>query len=285
MSERPTTCLATPCVVCGDHAHRLGELCPNDAHCPVRAINLGMTCRRCHDRMASQLREIPELYALALGELETGSGNGGRSSETSLGLRLAALDLRHGGDVIGVLVSWELDWRETYDDDTVTPLVRADDRAGATIVEVCGYLLAGLHRACTSHPAIDVFAQELAEIHGAARTAARTTGARHTEVECPADHDDGICGARIRVSGLELTDVVYCPRCRSRWELHRLLLVAASDTEAGVWLPVDDVALLLGVSRRTLFRWAKAGHVQREHGLFELESVRTAIHDDAARRA
>ena len=148
---------------------------------------------------------------------------------------------------------------------------------GATLVSLCARLAHDLDHSCAVDAGIDVFAQELNDLHLGARSAARTMQARHTEVECPNDREAGICGARIRVGGLELDDVVHCPGCHRRWELHRLLLVVDSDRDAGAWLPVEDVALLYGVSRPTLNRWAKEGRVQRNHGLFELQSVRDAI--------
>lgn len=301
-------CTARQCVICGNDAHDNGQDCrtlarqtrheamteaknrgwrdyqpepdPRDA-CTIRAHNLGMTCTRCRDRMRSQLRDLPELYALAGGELSPGASTGGSGTEASLGLRVAALDLRQGGDVIGVLASWDKAWADWYQDAPAVDWTRRSrhhsDPVGRTLIDICARIDAQLDRACAVDTGIDVFAQELNDLHAAARIAARTTGSRHQEVTCPADRDAGICGARIRISGLELHDVVYCPRCQSRWELHRLLLVAASDREAGVWLPVDDVALLIGVSKPTLNRWAKDGRVQREHGLFELQSVRDAI--------
>lgn len=309
MTERPDACTARPCVICDQYAHDTGQDCrvlaraarreamteaksrgwrdydpePDPrAHCPIRAHHLGMTCTRCRDRMRAQLHDIPELYALAGGELNPGASTGGGSgTETSLGLRVAALDLRQGSDIIGVLASWDKAWADWYQDTPAVDWTRRSrhrsDPVGRTLVDLCTRLDALLDRACAIDAGIDVFAQELNDLHAAARIAARTTGSRQQEVTCPADQDTGICGARIRISGLELDDVVYCPRCQSRWELHRLLLVAASDRDAGVWLPVDDVALLIGISKRTLNRWASEGRTSRSHGLFELQSVRDAI--------
>lgn len=308
MTERPEACTARPCVICGDYAHDTGQDCRTlarqdradavaegrargwrdyepmadpRADCPVRAHHLGMTCARCRDRMRRQLREIPELYALAGGELLPGASTGGGSgTEASLGLRVAALDLRQGSDVIGILATWAQAWAEDFDEETADWTRRSPhgkDPVGATLVAVARHLASELTRACAVSPGIDVFAKELNDVYLAARSAARTIEARHTEVECPNDREDGICGARIRIGGLELDDVVHCPGCGRRWELHRLLLVAASDQEAGAWLPVEDVALLYGISRATLKRWAKDGRVQRSHGLFELQSVRDAI--------
>lgn len=307
MTERPEACTARPCVICGDYAHDTGQDCRTlarqdradavaegrargwrdyqpeadpRADCPVRAHHLGMTCARCRDRMRRQLREIPELYALAGGELRPGASSGSRGTEASLGLRVSALDLRQGADVIGILASWDRAWTEDRGEQAVDWTRRSrhhSDPVGATLVSLCARLAHDLDHSCAVDAGIDVFAQELNDLHLGARSAARTMQARHTEVECPNDRDEGICGARIRVGGLELDDVIHCPGCHRRWELHRLLLVVDSDRDAGAWLPVEDVALLYGVSRPTLNRWAKEGRVQRNHGLFELQSVRDAI--------
>lgn len=308
MTERPETCTARPCVVCHQDVHLEGEDCrvlarqarvearqhakaqgwrdfepdPDPREdCPVRGVSLGMACRRCHDRMAGHLAELPELYALAAGELLPISGSGGgRGTETSLGLRIGALDLRSGADVIGVLATWHRDWTEFYGEEPIDWTRRSHHRSdpvGATLVDVCAVMLRGLRRACQSHPGIDVFAQELTDLVVAARAAARTGTPHATVVDCPADREDGTCGARLTITGLARTDVVWCKRCSSRWEVERLLLVVASDRDAGVWLPAEDVALLMRVGERTLRRWARDGHVQRHAGLYELNSVREAI--------
>lgn len=308
MSDLVAGCTARPCVVCDQPAHDTGQDCRTLAHqarhealaeakargwrdyepeadsrsdCTIRAHHLGMTCGRCRDRMRTQLRDLPELYALAGGELSPGASTGGSGTEASLGLRVAALDLRQGGDVIGVLASWDKAWADWYQDAPAIDWSRRSrhrsDPVGRTLIDIVGRIDAQLDRACAVDPGIDVFAQELNDLHAAARIAARTTGSRSQEVTCPADQEDGICGARIRISGLELHDVVYCPACRSRWELQRLLRVTAADREAGVWVPVEDVTLLYGIPKRTLNRWASDGRVARNHGLFELQSVRDAI--------
>lgn len=286
---RPADCLAKPCVVCHQPAHELGQQCAPNKRCPVKAVHLGMTCRRCYDQLATKLREIPEFYALAAGEMSLGSGGSGGhgGSETSIGLRVAALDLRSGADAIGTLAAWDRDWSEFYDEKPTDWNRRRrhhSDPVGATLVGLCGALRAGLHRACQTHPGIDVFAQEVTELHAQAKAAARANGARAVQVDCPADHLDGTCGAPLRIAGLELADAVYCRRCHTRWEVHRLLLVAAADSTATVWLTVDDVALLLGISQATLKRWAKAGRIRREHGLFDVASVRAAIRTGTTRQ-
>lgn len=287
-AEQPE-CSARLCVVCTQPAHTPGEECDAGEACPTERVHLGMTCRWCWQRMDRQLRELPEEYALAAAELLPGAG-GERGGESSLGLRIAALDLRSGADLLGVLGEWEREWREFFEDPepSAPPRAQADhqargDRVGANVVAVCAWLRENLIRACRAHPAVDDFAHELSLLHQQARVAARTGGRRHKWVECPTDTDTGRCGAQLKLTGLELTDEVYCRACRATRDVHRLLLVAAADAESGVWLPAEDVALLLGLSTRTLRDWGKRGLVQRRSGLYELRSVRKAIADGATR--
>lgn len=290
--ERPA-CSARLCDVCHEPAHTPGEECDAGDECPTRRVHLGRACRKCHDRMARQLREIPEEYALALGELTpTSAGGSGRSSEPSIGLRVSALDLRAGADVLAILGSWERDWRETFEDPahTVAPRARASrgdrgDRVGANLVAVCGWLGANLIRSARAHPAIDEFAHELAVLHQEARSAARTAGRRETWVDCPTDTDTGVCATPLRLTGLDLSRSVYCRGCRREWGVQRLMLVAAADTEAGVWLLSEDVSVLLGVPERTLREWARKGRIERRGGQYELGSVKAAIAANTTRRA
>lgn len=302
-TETPS-CSARLCAVCHEPAHTPGEECDAGEACTTTRIHLGMTCRRCYERMARQLADLPKLYVYAGQELTPGAGSdtGGRGTERGIGVRIAALDLRAGLDLLGVLGQWERDWRETFEDPAPTAAPRAHrDRVGADLVAVCGWLRANLIRSARAHPAIDVFAGELGELHQAASIAARTVGRREVWVECPTDvgqdanpdltgqtevdPDAGPrrCGKRLRLTGLDATKNVWCRGCRRSWNVQRLLMVAASDVETGVWLPPEDVAILLGVSERTLRLWAKDGEVDRAHGRYELGSVKDAIRRGVAR--
>lgn len=283
-TDQPT-CSAAVCVICHQRAHRIGEQCDAGQDCHTRRVHLGMTCRTCYDTIAERLRELPELYALAAGELAAGSGSGIGGNETTLGIRVAALELRAGHDLLGVLGSWEREWREFFDDPAPSvPAKASSDRVGADVVSVCGYLSANLHRSCRAHPAIDDFAHEVEILRQQARQAARTAGRRHVVVECPTDTVDGRCGAKLRITGMDLTDPVYCRSCRTSRDVHRLLLIAAADSESTVWGTVEDASLLFGVTSRTLHRWAASGQVVRERSRYDLGSIRDAIRNGSARR-
>lgn len=301
--------LKPQCVLCARHDHAWDEPCP-DAEArrvieelqrrpvkPCRRVDAAaglLVCRRDYERLETQLSEIPELYALALGELQPGQGSGGRSNETSLGLRVAALDLRAGGDALERLATWERDWREQFDLDPVragTGRQQATDRyargrtdaVGASLTGVCGFLLAHLHHACQAHYAIDEFAHDLAAIHASARAAANIGQRPGWIVDCPADHLDGICTARLRVTGEHYGSTITCPRCRTVWEVSRLLRVVGSTTGAEVWLPAEEVGLLVGLNERTLRKWASKGLVRRQGGRYSVDDVRQVIAEGGRR--
>lgn len=247
-----------------------------------------MVCRRDYERMHDQLVAIPELYALASDEMLPGQGAGGRSTEVSLGLRVAALDLRAGGDVLERLALHERDWREHFGLDPVSAgngrqqaLDRyargRDDAVGASLVGVVGFLLANLHLACRAHYAIDDFAHELGHLHAVARVAANIGQRPGWTVDCPADHAGGICGSRLRVTGEDYGGSVECPRCRTSWDVGRLLRVVASTRQADVWLPADDLALHIGINERTVRKWHAKGLVRRQGGRYSLDDVRKVI--------
>ena len=304
------TDLKPQCVICARHDHDWDQPCP-DAEArrviaelqrrvvkPCRradTVDGLLVCRRDYERLDEQLRAIPELYALAAGELQPGQGSGGRSTEVSLGLRVSALDLRAGGDVLERLATWERDWREHFDLDPVrsgTGTQQALDRyargrtdtAGTSLVGVCGFLLAHLHQAAQAHYAIDDFARDLAEIHATARAAANIGQRPGWVVDCPADHAEGICSARLRVTGEHYGSTITCPRCRTQWEIARLLRVVGSTRGAEVWLPAEELGLLVGLNERTLRKWSAKGLVRRQSGRYSVDDVRKAI-TEGGRRA
>lgn len=247
--------------------------------CCRRPLEAGMACTRCRERAYLMLNEILEFVALAEGELLPGRGSGGRSSGRSLGLRLDALDVVAGLDVLPRLGFWERDWREQRDYSRQPELARNDGlpHARATLSSVVGFLTAHLAWAYSEHPAVDEFHGDLKQLHAQARHAARVEAARVHVVTCPTDTDGGRCGHDLVLRSPELDDHIRCSECATTWTVRRLLLVAASDSDAEVWLPEADVALVHGVATSTLRKWAKADRVRRKRGLYELGSVRLEV--------
>ena len=232
-------------------------------------------CVDCVQVMREQLLELPEFYALSGGEYWTlGASSGkGVNTERSIGLRVDALDARSPRYVINTLESWERDWRETLStfsgDERALRSQRsrkagewnsADTRdlMGLTLVGVCVWLGKHLTVACVEHPAIDVFADELRSMHKRMKLAARIPSDQVSIIECPADFEDAICRAQLRLTDGE----IVCERCSTRWDQSRLLMVAKS---AGVktWQPAGVVSEYLGVPASTLSSWARRGLIER----------------------
>lgn len=263
----------TPCVVCQRQA------CPQ------------MVCYGCSQRIADQLRDLPEMYAIAAAEFwPAGIGSGsGRSSERSLGFRVAALDGRTSRVALEALESWERAFREDW-----TPAEAADraqrvrkaqrwadaesgDWHGVNLCGVVDWLTRNLDR-IVDHPAADEFAAELADLHRAAQVAAREPREDVTVIECPADHQDGICGAKLRL----VADQITCHRCGTEWDRPRLLMVARS-ADVEVWQPIAFVSDQLGIPARTLRHWAQHGHIRRRGPNLLWSSV-VAYRDDSIRQ-
>ena len=243
------------------------------------------TCTRCATRISRHLAEIVEFTALAYGELLPGQGGDGRSTERGLGVRIDALDLIAGFDVLPVLESWERLFREEWGlapwgPTTALRGAGQADQAAAYLTGTVGFLRAHLDR-ITEHPAVGDFAGEVSTCWQQARNAARRQPRQAWRVTCPADTDDGECGEWLRVTGEDFGGEVTCRSCRTSWVTERLLWVVASSTEADMWVDVAAAVKHTGVPESTLRRWARQGKVKRRAAMYEYKSlalmVRTVV--------
>jgi len=303
--------------------------------CKRRKPHIGLTCTSCHDRIHQHLRDIPIAYKQAENELVPGGGGHAGGTEQSIGLRIGALDLRHGAGYINELGQWARQWRE----DGITKPSQLEyvcdinyhwrdginstqpderghqappnpeysalhatlrrygkgtperaDLTGVTLTAVVDELLIGLHEACKRFDGIDEFATAIATLSGQATSASRTAPRQAWVIPCPTDRDDDgdttRCGLPLRVTGEDLHSVVECPRCLTHWDVQRLLLVAESDSATTVWLPADEIDLLLNIPEQTLRRWARDPNnpTIRERGRYDVASVREAIATRDARK-
>lgn len=238
-----------------------------------------MACERCEAKMRQQLAELPEYMELASANLLPGQGGDGRSTERTLGINLAALDTAAGFDAIAVLESWERAWREDYG---LAPYGLAtaqlpDITTATTLRHIVGFLSTWLSKACDTHPAIDDFATELRQIHRYNQQAIGMTRRTAWRVTCPADVDEGECGNVLIVSGEDFGAQVTCRACSTTWPTERLLRVVASSRHAELWLDSEAAAEWLGVGQRTLRKWAAEGRITREHGRYEVHSLKAMV--------
>jgi len=241
-----------------------------------------IACPSCETRMRDQLHDVLEFYALAEGELIPGSGGGGRGTERSIGVRIAALDFLAGHDAVAILASWEDNLRDHYElTDTPTTLTRPSPLLSRSVT----FITTWLPRACTDFPQIDDLATELRECWSLAQSAARVSPARSLSITCVADderHQDGICGKRIPVGIDEIRGRVTCKRCRTDWDVPHLMHVAIATPGAELWADPEAAAGWFNVNTSTLRRWAIAGRITRDHGRYELHSIHTAIAEHTA---
>lgn len=173
---------------------------------------LGSLCDRCGSRLDRQLSQLPALYE-ALGaylrpssQTSTAVGSS-KSPDAPLPLTEPALDLRGPGGIVTVLETWrqalyedaELRWPEPFGD-YPGRLLRAVRALREQLPHItCGWAQAGL------------FAAEVDELHGAARSIIAPPEKTVRAGTCPAKLDDGtVCGAVLRA-------VPGDPEIRCRW--------------------------------------------------------------------
>jgi hypothetical protein len=240
-----------------------------------------IACARCQNRIARHLTDIVEYTALAAGELLPGQGGDGRSNERSIGIRIEALDLIAGNDVLPILESWERMFRDEwgYAPWGPTTLGRGQgqaDQATAYLTGTVAFLRGNLEKIC-GHPAVDDFAAEVTTCWHQARNAARRQPRQAWRVTCPADTDTGECGTWLRVTGQDFGQEISCRKCRTTWPTERLLMVVATSTEADLWIDTEAATRHTGVPEASLRRYAKQGKIKRQGSLYEYKSLTTVM--------
>jgi hypothetical protein len=175
-----------------------------------------------------------------------------------------------------VLENWVRDWRETYDLVQYGVATEAVPNA-ELLVHICTFLDTWLHRACTDHMAIDLFAAELRQQWAAMREGANETPPNSWVIPCPADVDtsDGIatCGKAIKITDVDMETLVTCPTCHTHWRVGRLLYVGAATADGGIYVDAEAASQYLGVTERTLRQWAKSGKIKRERGRYDITGL------------
>lgn len=269
--------------------------------CCRSPLETGYACHRCEQRIARDLDAILDAYAIADEALLPGKGGEGRSTERSLGVRIEALDLLAGNLVLDVLESWERYLRAEYGLSPYGPAssvrtaegIRASldadsglygaprstvDVVSITLTGTIRFLKTYLEEACRTFEPIADLAEEVRDLRNRAEHAAGITHRKSWRVDCPTTLDDGTaCGNRLRVSGENLEGVTYCRACRTEWPVERLLLVAASDADSAIWVDAEALANRLGVSEKTLTRWAKDGKIAKKGQLYDYRSFRELL--------
>jgi hypothetical protein len=249
--------------------------------------------------MRNHLQDIATYTTQAQHELTPNKGGDGRAQTIPIGIRLNALDLTAGNDILPTLEEWERDWRHTYNLTPYGPASAARNQGTPQSQHLHGviqFLITWLPTAADTHPAIADFAQELRQLRQQAQHAANQQPRQSWNVTCPTDmpiesdlrHHTGDnnptaqslaseCGAAIRVTGEDFGAYKTCKRCNTTWEVNRLIQVAASSSQANIWLDPETAATQTGISQRTLRQWAQQGKIERKSGLYNYRTLTNTI--------
>jgi hypothetical protein len=231
----------------------------------------GSLCNRCQNKIHSQLDDLLAFWVGAHDELLPGrSGNGGRSSERTIGLNVAALSFIAGHDILAFLHGWERIIRE---DRELTPpaLIAKPKSLHQEIFEAIRFAQEHLPWS-GSQDWISDFAKELREIHGQGMAAARQFVEKTRKIPCPAETGEGACSNLLTINAEDPLEIFECRRCKSQWTTLRLIAVAMSSKQA-VWLDAEALAKWMGISERHVRRLAQKHHLPKRGELYEAHAM------------
>lgn len=231
----------------------------------------GSLCNRCHAKIHSQLDDLIAFWVGAHDELLPGrTGSGGRSSERTIGLNVAALSFIAGHDILAFLHGWESIIRE---DRRLIPPALIPKPATLEIEIRDAIAFAQLHLPWSgSQDWISDFAKELREIHGQGMAAARQFVEKTRKIPCPAETGEGACSNLLTINAEDPLEIFECRRCKSQWTTLRLIAVAMSSKQA-VWLDVEALAKWMGISERHVRRLAQKHHLPKRGELYEAHAM------------
>ena len=234
----------------------------------VQAVGL---CNRCQSRLHQMLDDLGEFWLGAHNELLPGkSGNGGRSSERTIGLNVAALSFIAGHDILGFLHEWEKLIREER---KLTPpaMIAKPESLGAEIDDAIKF--SQTHLAWSgSQDWISDFETELKDIHSLGMNAARKFVEKTRRIPCPAETGEGACANLLKINADDPLEIFQCRKCQSQWTTLRLVAVAMSDKRA-VWLDAEALGKWMGISERHVRRLAQKYKLPKRGELYEAHSI------------
>ena len=228
-------------------------------------------CQRCHSRIHQELDDLMEFWRGAHQELLPGrSGNGGRSSERTIGLNVAALSFIAGHDILGLLHEWEKLIRDQRDL-TRPAFLKMPESLEQEIGDAIKF--AQTHLPWSGQQVwISDFAKELKEIHSQGMAAARQFVEKTRKIPCPAETDEGSCGNFLKINADDPMEIFECRKCKSEWSTLRLVAVAMSDKRL-IWLDAEALAKWMGISERHIRRLAQKYNLPKRGELYEAHAM------------
>jgi len=246
------------CTICTKHQHK-----PDEPECTPQCVvvpaDRGVVCSGCLTRMSQGLDLIIETWALTDEPGFPTPGGEGRAKSRPL----------PGGDewiswrteVPHVMASWCDDFAESLG------LHGPTATETTALTAITGWITVHLPNVSKAHPALDVFATELAKLANRGMRLAGMTQEKLSRMPCPTDG----CGYEMRIRASQLEEWARCTKCGIERTSAQLLAIAA---RSDAWVPGPIAAEVVRINEATLRRWAIAGHVERDGGKYWLPSVR-----------
>jgi hypothetical protein len=253
----------------------------NHQTCQICGHQTQTTCTKCAQRIHKQLTQIHQYTIQAHNELTPSQTGNGATSERTLGIRLDALDLIAGNDVLPILESWEQMFRQEWGYTPWGPTTA--NRCKTHTNQALAYLTATIafHQAhidrILQHPTANDYNSEIHQCWQQARTAARAQPRQAWRVTCPTDTNNGECGNTLSITGQDLDQTITCHKCRTHWPTERLLWVVATSSQADLWIDTEAASKQTGIPESTLRRWAKQGRIKKQGTRYEYKSLITAL--------
>lgn len=221
------------------------------------------------------LDDILEFWDLAHQEmLPAKTGNGGRSSERTIGLNVAALSFVAGTDVLGCLHEWEKLIRAERQL-TAPALVTKQPTLRAEIAAAISFAQTHLQWSMEQDWASDYIA-EIRDLHSQGMTAARQFVDKAWRLPCPTVDSEGqMCGQKLKVNKVDPLALFECRKCGNQWSTMRLIAVAM-DSGVPIWLDTETIAHWYNISVRQVQRYAKQHSVPRKGKLLNASAFKDA---------
>ena len=251
----------------------------NQPSCPVcaRARQSAGLCLICEKRISTMLDDLYDFWDAAHYQLQPTRGAGGRSSELSIGINVAALSFIGGHDILNLLHSWEA-WVRQERKLTPPAFIKKPNSLAQEIQDAIDFAKIHLDFSANQDWFAD-FLTELKQLHGQGKAAAKIFVDKKKRIPCPGETQEGLpCGFMLTIrQENEMLNLFTCNKCKTEWTSLRLVAVALSDPKQEVWLDLEAIANWLGISERHCRRLAKANGVSRRGRLFNLKEMRDAF--------
>jgi len=229
-------------------------------------------CQRCHSRIHRQLDDLLEYWNSAHDELLPGkSGNGGRSSERTIGLNVNALSFIAGDDILNLLHGWERIIRE--DRNLVRPAFLKRLSLVDELHEAVKFAQTHLEWSGGQEWFSD-FVEELGELHTKGMVAAKAFVHKARRIACPAEiAEGGNCGNLLKMNEDDPLAIFECRKCQSQWTTLRIVAVALSDPNREVWLDAEAIAGYVQMTARNVAQFARRNNIRRRGELYDFKQL------------